>query len=101
MSEHQIKIEGLFEPVAIALSTLGSVSVLETSESHIMVTLTSGGVAVARDTPDGVVVELTTTDGNGLAAAALLAADLCAILDYEISPPEQKPDLPVGSEPAQ
>ncbi len=87
MNKHQIRIDGEFETVAIALSTLRSVIVRESTESQVLVVLPNGAVAFAVATPDDAAVELTVVDATGPASVARLVDDLCCILGFEIAMP--------------
>lgn len=101
MTDQRIIIDGLFEHVSLALSTLPWVTVEETSERHTLVVLASGGTAVARPRPGGGAVSITLTDAGAGEAAVRLAASLRELLDYEISDPVPMPAAPSARPAAQ
>ena len=84
--EHHISIAGHFEPVAIALSSIGSIKVLENSECHVLFSLRSGAAALARPTSrfDEAEVEIVIVDDPSGAAAAELVQTLLGVLDYKV-----------------
>ena len=84
--EHHISIEGGFEPVAIALSSIGSVKVQENRESHVLFSLRSGAAALARPTTrfEQDEVEIVIVDDPSGVAATELVATLLGVLDYKV-----------------
>jgi hypothetical protein len=84
--EHHISIAGLFEPVAIALSSMRSITVLEGSESHLLFSLQSGAAALAREKIhlDRAEVGIVIVDDPSGAAATELVETLLSVLDYKV-----------------
>lgn len=86
--EHTITIDGRFENVAIALSSLDSLTVLEISDTHVLCSLPDGAAALARrarglDAAEEV-VEVIVVDTPAGPAVAALVATLDAVLDYKV-----------------
>ena len=83
--KHHISVAGHFEPGAIALSSIGSIKVLENSESHVLFSLRNGAAALARSTSRFEQVEVETVivdDDTG--AAASTCQTLLSVVDYKV-----------------
>ena len=77
-------IEGDWPHVASVLASMDMVTVMSTTDSHVLFTLPSGAAAVARPDEDGVHVEVIVKDATGGIATRVLATKLRSVLEYEV-----------------
>ena len=85
--EYRIVVHGLFEPVAFALSSMKAIEVLRDSTGHVLFTISSSAVALARPTGEGWASEVLVLDPTGGMIASNFAELLRGHLGYEISGP--------------
>ncbi len=65
------------------------VTVMSTTESHVLFTLPSGAAAVARPDEHDLHVEVIVKDATGGIATRVLETKLRSVLDYEIRVQQQ------------
>jgi D-alanine-D-alanine ligase-like ATP-grasp enzyme len=83
--EHRVSISGRFEPVAMALSSISSITVVESTEAHVLFSTPSGAAALARATDRlEEEVEVVIIDDHSGDAAGDLVELLLDVLDYKV-----------------
>jgi hypothetical protein len=87
--EHVLVIEGDWPHVASVLASMDMVTVMSTTESHVLFTLPSGAAAVARPDEHDLHVEVVVKDATGGIATRVLETKLRSVLDYEIRVQQQ------------
>jgi hypothetical protein len=106
--EYRIVVRGLFEPVAFALSTMSALERLRHNESHVLFTISSTAVALARPIGEGWSTEVLVLDPTGGMIASNFAELLRGLLGFEVTGPVRRsphtptPELypdPVGTSP--
>jgi anti-anti-sigma factor len=83
--EQHIHIAGEFELVVVALLTLRStITVIESSDSHLLFTIPEGGAGIARP-GEGDTVDVVVRDPHSRRIAEQVAAALAAVLDFPVA----------------
>lgn len=82
--EHVLVIEGDWPHIAGVLASMDMVTVMSTTESHVLFTLPSGAAAVARPDEHDLHVEVIVKDATGGIATRVLATKLREVLDVEV-----------------
>jgi anti-anti-sigma regulatory factor len=83
--EQHIHIAGEFELVVVALLTLRStITVIESSDSHLLFTIPEGGAGIARP-GEGDTVDVVVRDPHSRRIAEHVAAALAAVLDFPVA----------------
>ena len=91
MSGHhyRIVVRGLYEPVADTLASMSGVELLRRTDSHLLFTVSSTGVAVVRPTEDGAAAEIVVLDATSGMVASNFAELLRGQFGYDVSSPVQ------------
>ncbi|MDQ4053271.1 MAG: hypothetical protein M3237_11310 [Actinomycetota bacterium] len=81
---YRIVVRAPFESVAAALSSISAIELLRRTDSHVLFTVSSTAVAVARPTDDERVAEVVVLDRTGGMIASNFAEQLRGQLDFEV-----------------